>query len=437
MARSSLAFVVPLVLASLVGPRHGRAAALEAPSPDDRPASPQIAALAESVRKGDATAVERFWRALAGKAPLVEPIEGEPDRRRVTFVWRGDEKTRRVFLIGAVPGGDDTLDRLDGTDVWYLTETIPAAARFGYMFMVNYPKMVSGDYSRNPMPRPDPLNPTRMGLQSIVELPNAPRQPWLEPRDGVAVLPVNEVPVQSTILPAAPRVWVAEPAGRRRDEPAALLVMLDGETTGGNPNDTLIPTPTIVANLAAAGKIPRTLVVMVGSGDFATRSKNLRGSEPFVDYLAKELVPWVRSRYAIGSDRTRTVIAGQSNGGLAAAHAALRHPEVFGGVLSQSGAFWFDPSVGTSHASKYDTPTGWLTREFAALPARPVHFYVEVGLFEQGTLSHMLLENRRFRDVLIARGYRVTYSEYLGGHDYVCWRGSLADGLIALLGRGD
>jgi enterochelin esterase-like enzyme len=29
----------------------------------------------------------------------------------------------------------------------------------------------------------------------------------------------------------------------------------------------------------------------------------------------------------------------------------------------------------------------------------------------------------------------VTYSEYSGGHDMICWRGSLADGLIALLGK--
>jgi enterochelin esterase-like enzyme len=33
----------------------------------------------------------------------------------------------------------------------------------------------------------------------------------------------------------------------------------------------------------------------------------------------------------------------------------------------------------------------------------------------------------------------VIYSEFDGGHDYFCWRGSLADGLIALLGdvKGD
>jgi pimeloyl-ACP methyl ester carboxylesterase len=52
---------------------------------------------------------------------------------------------------------------------------------------------------------------------------------------------------------------------------------------------------------------------------------------------------WVRERYAIRSDPRQAVIGGVSAGGLMAAFAALRHPEVLGNVLSQSGAFWWLP----------------------------------------------------------------------------------------------
>ena len=37
------------------------------------------------------------------------------------------------------------------------------------------------------------------------------------------------------------------------------------------------------------------------------------------------------------------------------------------------------------------------------------------------------------RSVLEVQGYDLTYREYQGGHDYACWRGGLADGLIAML----
>jgi enterochelin esterase family protein len=39
------------------------------------------------------------------------------------------------------------------------------------------------------------------------------------------------------------------------------------------------------------------------------------------------------------------------------------------------------------------------------------------------------------RDVLLAKGYEVHYQQFVGGHDYLSWRGTFADGLLALIGR--
>jgi enterochelin esterase family protein len=38
------------------------------------------------------------------------------------------------------------------------------------------------------------------------------------------------------------------------------------------------------------------------------------------------------------------------------------------------------------------------------------------------------------RDVSLAKGYEVHYQQFNSGHDYLNWRGTLADGLIALAG---
>ena len=133
----------------------------------------------------------------------------------------------------------------------------------------------------------------------------------------------------------------------------------------------------------------------------------------------------------------KTVVCGVSLGGAAAVFCRLKYPDIFGNVLSQSGSFALTPDYPIKEFLKYDTPTNWLARQFAASEYRALRFYLEVGLFERFAGSYgadMVLEQRRLRDVLQAKGYFVVDSEFYGGHDYICHRGSLADGLVALLG---
>jgi enterochelin esterase family protein len=76
-----------------------------------------------------------------------------------------------------------------------------------------------------------------------------------------------------------------------------------------------------------------------------------------------------------------------------------------------------------------------LIRQFVTTRKSPIRFYLEAGLFETAHTGSILAENRRMRDVLEAKGYTIFYSEFTGGHDYLNWRGSLADGLVTLAGR--
>jgi len=123
---------------------------------------------------------------------------------------------------------------------------------------------------------------------------------------------------------------------------------------------------------------------------------------------------------------------GSSAGGLAAAYVAFRRPDLFGKVLSQSGAFW----RGNEGAS---SPYEWLTDQFAQKPKRPLTFYLEVGSKETlravGVGPVFVEANRRMRDALIAKGYIVLYKEVPGGmHSPESWRLHLADGIAALSG---
>lgn len=84
----------------------------------------------------------------------------------------------------------------------------------------------------------------------------------------------------------------------------------------------------------------------------------------------------------------------------------------------------------------FGAPTGWLTSEYVRSERLPIKFYLDVGRFEQAIDTHQVVENRRLRDVLLAKGYDVTYVETSTGHDYLAWRETVADGLIALVGQG-
>jgi enterochelin esterase family protein len=53
-------------------------------------------------------------------------------------------------------------------------------------------------------------------------------------------------------------------------------------------------------------------------------------------------------------------------------------------------------------------------------------------VFEQ--FAPLYHANLHLRDVLIAKGYDVSFRTFPGGHDYLWWRETVADGLISLLG---
>ncbi|MBL8189027.1 MAG: DUF3327 domain-containing protein [Acidobacteria bacterium] len=400
--------------------------------------SPRIAALAKELKSGNNAALPAFWEEVKGKAPLVEPVAGDAKNFWVTYLWRGDAETKRVSLIGGAPVGDvlaKFLTRLGETDLWYRTEKLPNDSRFTYVFMINPEKLALGDKDLEAkvlkMSRRDSLNPRSFPTPpnaAFVELPGALPQIWIKPADA----PKGEIKsekIKSEILGEERNIKIYLPPGYSADgKPCALLIYLDGEVV-----PFMVPLGIVLDNLIAKEKIPPTIAVMVSSG--ATRSRDLACSPKFADFLAKEMVPNLRSRFRVSADPKHTVISGFSLGGLMASYSAMRHPEIIGNVLSQSGSYWFYEGWTQTSPENLFGDSGWLTAQFASSPKLPLRFFMEVGKLEQGMPINMVLENRRLRDTLLAKGYSVVYSEYSGGHDVLHWRNSVADGLMVLFGK--
>jgi enterochelin esterase family protein len=413
--------------------------------------SPRIAALRKKVEAGESGAVATFWRDLEKEGtPIIEHIEGNNADNLVTFLWRATTETRNVRVLWPCGGGvcrrntvdeDFQMMRLANTDVWYRTFKIRRGARFSYQLSPNNSLRIDDDGGLETISaQADPLNPHHFGdgpgasrfeYESVVEMPDARPQPYTAKRAGVPAGTIEKKRIRSELLGNERDLSVYTPPGYRRDGPpnGLLLVFDEGAYL------TLVPTPVILDNLLSEKKIPAMVAVLIANPSWETREKELLANPTFADFLNDELVPWIRQNYNIAKDPAQTVVAGLSDGGFAAAYAGLRHPETFGNILSQSGSFWWA-------SPKFDPyeETNYLAREFVKSPKLPLKFHIDVGFFERalfpGDTDNDAAESRLMRDVLLAKGYEVHYQENIGGHDFLSWPGSLADGLIALVGTG-
>jgi len=407
--------------------------------------SPRLQRLQEELEAGKKGSLRSFWKEIKAQGtPLVEKIEGDDGHRLVTFLWQAREDLLSVSLVSLMTNPSQYyMTLIPDTDIWYLSLLLSSDLRTTYQF---FPEVRSASAKKSGDSAwdtylPDPLNPNIFSFytededptgvkfaRSVLELPDASSQPWITPQEGVAKGKVHLHTMESKILGNERRIWVYSPPKYTAElgRPLSLMILFDGWAYAK-----LMPTFTLLDNLIADQIIPPTVVVMLDSLDTETRLKELVFYPSFNQFLVSELMPWIYMRYAVTTDPAKTVIGGSSAGGLAAAYAALEHPQVFGNVLSQSGAFSLTPT--------WEADYGWLARQYELREKLPLKFYLDVGMLEENSYRELrgrpstLEANRHMRDVLTEKGYPVHYFEFSGGHDYLSWQGTLGEGIKVLL----
>lgn len=260
----------------------------------------------------------------------------------------------------------------------------------------------------------------------------APTTSWLTRSTSVAPGAVQPYSVPSSIYGGERRVWVYTPAGYDRGRPAPydLLVCFDGGDYGESGD---IPLPVILDNLIAAKKLPPMVALLIDNHNGRERISELGNSARFAQSLGDEIVPWLRKSWHVTTDPRRVIVTGSSAGGLGAVFVAFKRPDLFGNVLSQSGAFW------RGAEGSNQPPYEWLTEQYRNSRKLPLRLYLEVGALEThhavGTGPVFIEANRRLRDTLQAKGYPIFYKEVPGAqHEPTHWKNELADGLLWLAG---
>ena len=329
----------------------------------------------------------------AHPGPLVEA-------RRVVFLYQ-DPAARVVEL-----GGDFTgwgawlpLQRLAGTDLFYrVSRDFPGTARVEYRFRVDGREVA------------DPGNPQKIdngvgGENAVLAMP------------GYLPAPVSKDPLQGKLetfqLPTpgggVRKLTVYTPAGAKGPLPS--LYIHDGREYLERAQ-----LARVAEDQVQAGRMTPTLLIFV---DPLERRREYDREEAFTREVVESIVPFVDARFPTRRDPAWRGVMGASMGGLISLHLGMTHPEVFGRVASQSGAFAHHPEV---------------RRQCASSPPQLKRLYLDVGLYDLGFpgLPTLLQANRRLSATLQGRVPSLFYREYPGGHSWTAWRDELP-GLLVFL----
>nr|WP_246584635.1 enterochelin esterase [Yersinia kristensenii] len=411
---------------------------------------------------------ESWWQQIAQwGTPLVEPVAA--GKVKLTFLWReppvkaGGTAYSRVYIdVNGVTDhhspNPETLQRLGQSNVWYWQTEVESDFRGSYSFIpvveehcLNLPEGTPQErrqaqrnwwLSLMDLAENDPFNPTaphysyRGKPLSAVHLADALPQTAWQPIDAGQKLPtapkrLQRISWNSALLGNSRNVWIYHTLGAEDKTERPLAILLDGQYWAHGQSIF-----GVLDSETDAGRLPASVYVLIDIIDQPHRAVELPCNQDFWQALQTELLPQVALLQPFTDKASRTLVAGQSFGGLAALYAGLHWPQRFGCVLSQSGSFWW-PDVDNFKALTAGTAErqGWLTEQvYQGVGAgHPLDIFMEAGRREDVIYQ----VNEAMSEALRQAGHRLHYRVYSGGHDALCWRGGLIDGLHCLLGSSD
>ena len=386
--------------------------------------------LENSILNKEENSLEKFWNHISNVGtPIVEKFEGLEGYDLVTLIYKEEKKLDNVVLIP--PVGMRKLEKcimnkVYGTDVWYISYKVKNDISFTYQFSPNDPldndwnrrwKNVKGDiFNKKAILHFDKsINVERM--VPYVNLENARKKFFVNKNKDSKEGNIKEYCIFSNILNENRKFKVYFPYEYDENKKYKLVVLNDGKEYLR-----ILNAKNILDNLIQMKRIPAVIAVFIESTN--KRAENLKCSDNFSKFICLELMEFLYKHASISNKSKDKVIGGYSLGGLEASYVALKYNNIFGNVLSQSGSYWYKKD-------NYNETEPWIVNEFKKVQKLPINFYINVGSIEPKV--SMIDTNIEFKNNLINLGYNVKFDFFGSGHDYLYWDETLADGLIYLL----
>ena len=332
------------------------------------------------------------------------------DTDQAVFIWEGESAP---YLVGDFNQWDEKSKRFkrisprlipDPTkSIWYCTLTLPRDAYIEYAF-------------HDPVTQKNFLDPwnkksvsTGLGNRNnFFYMPETMASPFPVRRADVTPGALSKHTVKTNWLREDYErdIFFYRPSVKR---PVPLLIVFDGKEYLQRAKLNVI-----VDNLIADKRIQPIAMAFLPNGG-RWRDLEYACSDGTILWLDEVILPFANEKLNLLDTKIHPGsfgVLGSSLGGTMSLYTGLRMPDVFGKLISQSGAFTY-PS-----------------RDFTIVDmvrhghAREVNIWMDVG-----QLDFLLEDNRRMKSILTEHGYNFTYRECSGAHNYTTWRNDIWRGL--------
>lgn len=337
--------------------------------------------------------------------------------RDAIFLFYDGHEASQVYLIHWVHGLESRqpLERLGHSKAWALRLDLPPAARVEYKFEVHRDGRT--EWIRDPNNQRQAFDP--FGSNSVCPMPGYHEPTWVH-RDPLARRgKLERFSLRSAAYGDNRIVHVYLPHEYRPDKRYPLLICHDGSDYRRFAH--IIE---VLDNLVHRHEV-KPLIVAFTDG---IRRNEEYGADPRQPtFIVDELLPALEARHKISANPDERGLMGASFGGVTSLYTAWSRPGVFGRLLLQSGSFVFT-DIGHHGRGPLWDPVVAFVNEFRQDPARlNARLYMSCGRFE-GLIAY----NRGLVPLLRAAELDLRYQESDDGHNWICWRDRLRDGLTWL-----
>jgi enterochelin esterase family protein len=293
----------------------------------------------------------------------------------------------------------DVMTRITLTNFFYLIKVFEMDARLDYKYYLNGSTWIL-----------DPLNPNQVwggyGPNSELAMPDYVQPPEIQYYPGFDHGTVSAHTIASTVMGQTFNYDVYLPPyydpGRPEGYPVAY--MLDGQEYLA-----LASIDNTVDYLINQGLAAEMILVMQEPNN---RNVEYWLNEPFVSFMADELVPVIDATYNTVASPAGRAISGVSLGGLTSTFVCIHRPDVFGHCAAQSPSYWVD--------------NGAILDLVETMGFDPdIRVYMDWGTYEPSIQGPAITA----RDWVTANGNPIVANEYHEGHSWGQWRAHIDDGL--------